>query len=265
MKQKLRDALAAFHRYNGDINFGARAAGFDPETEYDALVIAPTWDVPRVFTDGSFRVAPTHLGPNDSEWVVERDGVRLAWLTPHMGAGSVLDHLALCAELRFRTLLFVGSAGGLVPEIELGGLYTPEWCIDGVGASRYLCDSLTDYVPFGRVAPPDKAFVGRMTAAAAEMGHTIREAGVYCTDSFSFEYLHLPEIKATGAKLIEMETAVFYSLAELIEVPSAALLVASDNSAAGVSLFAKTAEQKAQYYHVREHIVPELLLRAARA
>ncbi|MBO4915484.1 MAG: hypothetical protein J5449_09790 [Oscillospiraceae bacterium] len=265
MKQKLRDALAAFHRYNGNINFAAKVTGFDPETLYDALVVAPTWDVPRVIRDDSFCVTPLHLSPNDSEWLVERDGVCLAWITPHMGAGSVLDHLTLCAELRYKTLLFVGSAGGLAPGVELGSLYTPEWCVDGVGASRYLRDQLSDYVPFGRIAPPDAAFVERVIASAAEGGYTIGKAPVFCTDSFSFEYLHLPEIKATGAKLIEMETAAFYAFADLMEVPAAALLVVSDNSAVGVSLFAKTDEEKARYYYTRERVIPELLLRAARS
>ncbi len=264
MKQKLRDALDAFHRYNGDFNFAARACGFDPETEYDALVVAPTWDVPRVFTDGSFQITPTHLGPNDSEWLVERDGVRLAWITPHMGAGSLLDHLSLCAELRFRRLLFVGSAGGLTPEIELGTLSTPAYSIAGVGANAYLCDRLADYRPFEKIAPPDMGFVKRVISSAEEGGYPIRKAPVYCTDSFSFEYLHLSEIRETGAELIEMETATFYALADLMEIPAFALLVVSDNSAAGVSLFAKSEEQKARYYHTREHIVPEILLRAAR-
>lgn len=180
-----------------------------------------------------------------------------------MGASNVVDHMALCAELRFKTLLFVGSAGGLAPGIELGTLYTPEWCVDGLGANRYLCDKLADYVPFGRVAPPDAAFVDRVIASAAADGYSIGKAPVYCTDSFSWEYLHLPEIKATGARLIEMETAAFYALADLIEVPAFALLVVSDNSAAGVSLFGKTDEEKARYYHTREHVVPEVLLRAA--
>ncbi|MBQ9458706.1 MAG: hypothetical protein IJU66_02095 [Oscillospiraceae bacterium] len=265
MKQKLRDALAAFHRYNGDENFAAAATCFDPDTQYDALVVAPTWDVPRVIRDDSFRVTPLHLGPNDSEWLVERDGVRLAWITTHMGAGSVLDHLTLCAELQFKKLLFVGSAGGLVPGIELGSVYTPEYCVAGIGANAYLCRRLADYRPFGHIAPPDAGFVDRVISAASESGYIINKAPVYCTDSFSFEYLHLEEIHATGAKLIEMETAAFYAFADLIELPSAALLVVSDNSAAGISLFAKTDEERARYYHTREHVIPEILLCAARS
>lgn len=265
MKQKLRDALAALRRYNGDANIAAVAFGFDPETEYDALVVAPTWDVPRVFTDGAFHITALHLGPNDSEWLVERDGVRLAWITPHMGASNLLDHLTLCSELRFKKLFFVGSVGGLAPEVELGTLYTPEWCVAGVGANAYLCDRLADYEPFGQIAPPDIAFVDRVIASAADGGYTVRKAPVYCTDSLSFEYLHLPEIKATGAKLIEMETATFYALAGLMETPAAALLAVSDNSAAGVRLFGKSEEEQARYYHARERVIPELLLRAARA
>jgi len=264
MKQKLRDALAAFHRYNGDGNAAALFTGFDPETEYDALVIAPTWDAPRVFKDEAFQITPTHLGANDSEWLVERDGVRLAWIMTHMGAPNVTDHLALCAELNFRTLLFVGSVGGLSPEIPYAGLYTPEWCVAGVGANAYLGDRLADHAPLARVYPNDPAFVDRVIAAAAGAGHSIARAPVYCTDSLTFEYLHLDEIRATGAKLIEMETCAFYALADLMEKPAAALLVVSDNSAAGVRLFGKSAEEKAPYYDVRERVIPELVFLAAK-
>ena len=54
------------------------------------------------------------------------------------------------------------------------------------------------------------------------------------------EYTHLEEIKSFDTDLIEMETSTFYEIAKLMEVPAIALLVVSDNSAAGVPLVGST-------------------------
>ena len=91
----------------------------------------------------------------------------------------------------------------------------------------------------------------------------MRKEPVFCTDSIFCEYSHLDFIKSFGAKLIEMETSSFYRMAELMEKPSVALLVVSDNSATGDPLLARTPEQIEKHNRVREEVIPELLVRIA--
>lgn len=51
-----------------------------------------------------------------------------------------------------------------------------------------------------------------------------------------FLLYNLDEIKEFNTDLIEMETSLFYLMADLLEIPSIALLVVSDNSAADAAL-----------------------------
>ena len=82
---------------------------------------------------------------------------------------------------------------------------------------------------------------------------------IFCTPSIALEYIHLNEIKNFNTDLIEMETAGFYLMADLIEVPSIALLVVSDNSSTGVALIGRTKEEQNNYNHGRYDLLPTLI------
>ena len=71
------------------------------------------------------------------------------------------------------------------------------------------------------------------------------------------------EIREFGTDLIEMETASFYLMADLMEIPGVALLVVSDNSASGVALVGHTEEEQLQYEHGRCEVIPEMILELA--
>jgi purine-nucleoside phosphorylase len=98
---------------------------------------------------------------------------------------------------------------------------------------------------------------------AEKAGFPLKSAKVFCTDSISLEYMHLDEIKATGAELIEMETGTFYTMAELFDVPSIALLAVSDNSATGVPLLGRGEKLAQKYINTRSNIIPDMIFRIA--
>lgn len=77
------------------------------------------------------------------------------------------------------------------------------------------------------------------------------------------EYTHLDEIKSFDTELIEMETASFYLMADLFELPSVALLVVSDNSATGAPLVGRTIEEQIQYERGRKTVLPDMILALA--
>ena len=74
---------------------------------------------------------------------------------------------------------------------------------------------------------------------------------------------HLDEIKESGAELIEMETSTFYTLMDLFEVPSIALLAVSDNSATGVPLLGRDEELAEKYGYTRSVVIPDLIFKIA--
>jgi len=263
MNLKLNHILDNMHRYNS-ADMAAQVFGLDPTVVYDALIVAPGWTPVKILKDPAFRITLLRQASYTSGWLVEKDGVKLAWVQTASGACNLIDHLILCAELQFKKLIFIGAVGSLVPELRLGDLCTSSCSIAGVFANAYLCEKLTDYRPFSSVYPPDETYLDHLVEIAAESGYDLKKAVTYCTDSISLEYSHLDEIRAMGAGLIEMETSSFYLMAGLLKVPAAALMIVSDNSASGQPLIGRTEEQQAKFQYSRTVIIPELICRIAK-
>ena len=261
MNPRLEAVLTAMKRYNRGV-MSTECFGFDPDVTYDALVLAPGWKPTKTVLDPSVRVTQLTQHAYFSGFLLERDGLKIAWAQTASGACNLLDHGVICGELRFKKLLFAGAVGGLVEGFEVGDLCTPELCICGVYAERYLDKRLTPYTPFPEFRPP-AASVEKAVSTAAALGHVMKRAKVFCTDSIALEYSHLDEIKGTGAQLIEMETGTFFRLAELFDVPAAALLLVSDNSATGAPLLGRGDEADSRYKRVRGRVIPELLFALA--
>lgn len=261
MKQKMKDILANMQRYNTS-DLAAQAFGLDPETEYDALVVAPGWKPTKILKDPSFKITVLREGSYISGHLVEKDGLKIAWIQTSSSASNLIDHLTICAELKFKKLIFIGAVGSLKEEFNVGDLCTPSYSVAGVYANAYLCDKLSDYKLFERVYLDEK-YVNQVIELAKGNGYNLRRASVYCTDSISLEYSHLEEIKAFDTDLIEMETSSFYLVAGLMEIPAIALLIVSDNSATGHPLVGRDEELQKKFNEGRMKIIPDLIYKIA--
>ena len=262
MKQKLKDMLQNMQRYNAS-NLAELTFGLDPNVEYDALVVAPGWKPTKILADSSFKITILAERSYISGYLVEKEGLKIAWIQIASGGNNLIDHLTICGELKFKKLIFVGAVGALKEAFEVGDLCTPSYSVAGVFANAYLCEKLSDYKPFGKVYPDEK-YVDEVIELAMENGYTLKKASVYCTDSIALEYSHLEEIKAFDTDLIEMETSSFYELAKLFEVPAIALLIVSDNSATGQPLLGRNDEQQKKYNDGRKIIIPDLIYKLAK-
>lgn len=263
MTDRLRQILDSFHKYNTE-HMANLIFGLDEDVLYDALVVAPSFTPPKILPpDEGFTVRQTAARGYISGFEVEKEGVRIAWIQTASGSCNLIDHLLLCGELRFKRLIFIGAVGALKPHFDLGDVCTPTSCISGTMAPSYLGDSLREHKLFETVLPKQEDVDDALDAATA-CGHTLKPASVFCTDSIIMEYTHLDEIRAFGTDLIEMETAAFYETAEIIGVPAVALLVVSDNSAAGVPLLGRTPEQDARYKTARTRVLTDLIWNLAK-
>ncbi|MCI8306472.1 MAG: hypothetical protein HFH14_00345 [Lachnospiraceae bacterium] len=261
MTEKLKQILANMYKYNTDnlayINFG-----LDKTVEYDALVVAPSYSPHKILKDGSFSISELGLHSYRTSFLVERDNLKIAWIKTAAGSCNMLDCLLICAEIRFKKLVFIGAVGALREEFNIGDVCTPSYSIAGTLANTYLKDSIKDYVPFEKIYP-DRNYVSQVIRLAKEGGYSVREASVFCTDSIAMEYTHLDEIRSFGTDLIEMETAVFYEVGKMLQIPSVALLVVSDNSATGVPLAGRSEEIQKVYEHSRCNVLPEIVFKIA--
>ncbi|MBP3611059.1 MAG: phosphorylase [Lachnospiraceae bacterium] len=262
MKQKMIDILNNMQRYNTS-NMAYLNFGLDVSVEYDALVVAPGWKPTKIITDPSFQITRLAEHSYISGYLVEKDGLKIAWIQIASGGNNLIDHLTICGELKFKKLIFIGAVGSLRETFDVGDLCTPSYSVAGVFANAYLCNKLSDYKPFGKVYP-DETYVDEIIELAKEHGYELKKASVFCTDSIALEYSHLDEIREFGTDLIEMETSSFYLLAELLEVPAIALLIVSDNSATGQPLVGRNEEQDRKYNDGRKKIIPDLIYQIAK-
>jgi len=263
MTPNLKRIIDNIKRYNaGDMC--AEVFGFDKKADYDALVVAPGWKPTKIIKGIAYKVTPLAAHSYVSGYLVERDGIKIAWAQTAAGAGSLFDNVVICAEMKFKKFIFAGAVGSLSPDFKIGDFCTPAECVSGVYIDHYLGERLdTEYCPFNKVYP-DTDFVNRVVARADERGYDLKSAKVFSTESIALEYSHLAEIKATGAQLIEMETSTFYRLAEMMEIPAVALLIVSDNSATGDPLLGRGKDRDHLYGRARSTIIPEMIFEVAK-
>ena len=262
MNQKLKAILHNMQHYNAS-NLAEMTFGLNPNEEYDALVVAPGWKPTKILANSAFKVTVLAEKSYISGYLVEKDGLKIAWIQIASGGNNLIDHLTICGELKFKKLIFAGAVGALKENFAVGDLCTPSYSVAGVFANAYLCEKLSDYKPFEKVYP-DETYVDSVIELAKESGYELKKASVFCTDSIALEYSHLEEIRAFDTDLIEMETSSFYELAKLFEVPAIALLIVSDNSATGQPLLGRNEEQERKYNDGRKKIIPELIYQITR-
>jgi len=261
MKEKMKKIMDKFHQYNSE-NMAFQAFGLRDDIVYDVLVVAPSYSPYKLKMERFCKVTTLKEGAYIGGYLVEKDDLKIAWIKIGSSAGNLIDHVALCAELSFKKMIFIGAVGALKEEFSLGDVCTPSYSISGGYTNTYLKDSLRDFVPFEKVTP-EMQFVDEVITIGKEKGYDIKKASVFCTDSVALEYYHLDEIRGFDTDLIEMETSSFYLMADLLEIPGVALLVVSDNSATGVALVGRTEEEERQYDHGRNEVLPDMILTVA--
>ena len=252
MRDKLNQILEKLHQYNTDhiayINFGLAE-----DIIYDALIVAPSYSPDKIISHDSYKI--TEMGSRSycTGYEVEKDHLRIAWIKTAAGGCNMLDYLLICGELQFKNLIFIGAAGALKESFHIGDICTPSYSVAATLANTYLKESLKDYVPFEKVYP-ELNYIDRMISLAKDHQYQIKKASVFCTDSIVMEYSHLEEIYSFDTDLIEMETATFYEIAKLMEVPAIALLVVSDNLRLKIPLAGRSEEILKSYESSRKKL-----------
>ena len=262
MKKKLKQIVDAFHKYNSE-NMAFQAFGLSEDITYDALVIAPSFSPYKLKMEHFCTVTTLKEGAYIAGYLVEKDNKKIAWIKIGSSAGNLIDHLALCAELTFKRMIFIGAVGALKEYFELGDVCTPSYSLSGSYADSYLKkDSIRETMLFSKTEP-DMKYVDEVIDIGKDKGYNIKKASVFCTPSIAMEYVHLDEIKAFNTDLIEMETSSFYLMTELFEIPGIALLVVSDNSASGAPLVGRSDKQQEKYDYGRNVVLPDMILTLA--
>ena len=106
MKNRMKEILHNMQKYNStDMAF--QTFGLDSSVLYDALIVAPGWKPTKLLDDKAFKVTVLTAHSYISGYLVERDDLKIAWIQISSSASNLIDHLAICAELKFKKLIFI--------------------------------------------------------------------------------------------------------------------------------------------------------------
>jgi purine-nucleoside phosphorylase len=229
------------------------AYGISSSTKYDCVVIAPAWEIKKVFDIEQYN--PTLIAQNKSVTAhqIQHNGKLILYAELHVGAPNMIDFCLACCDLECDKFIFVGSAGSIVKEVSIGDIIIPSTSISAEGASSYLYETLSRDGMFKK-SESNTTLNQQIRQVCDRLGVTYQDQLVISVDSVLAEYSHLDELRETGATVVEMETSVFFKTMQLLNKRGSAILVISDNSACGQSLVGSTEEQYAKYSSSRKNL-----------
>jgi uridine phosphorylase len=164
----------------------------------------------------------SEIGPNPV-WVDGEGDAAVAILHPGVGAPFAATSLEEAIAAGARTIVAVGGAGSLRPELALGHIVVASSAIRDEGTSFH-------YLPPARTVEADPALVAAASALleARDIPHVV--ARTWTTDA---PYRETPRKVARrrteGCATVEMETAAFYAVASFRRVRMLQLLYAADD------------------------------------
>lgn len=254
--QRMRDR---FWHYNPTDDMLKAVYGLDSKLPYDAIIVAPSWTPEKVFKNYDPSITCFKPGHYYCGYEVNVAGKKLGYLRTASRSGNVIDACMLLGGALCDNILFIGAAGALVENIELGDIVTPRCAIAGDGGSLYLYDTLST-ANFQKKLVPSEDSLTRLRNAASKLQIKVSERTLYCVDSIFCEYHHLADILSLGSEIIDNETAAFIRCMELIRKNYGILLSVSDNSACGHPLVGRREAPDQRFNQAREIQIPALIL-----
>ncbi len=219
------------------------------------VVIAPWWQH-TIFENHNLKVEQI----TDKLYRVTGENIEFSFLELRMiGASAVLEAVLPLGLTNCQKILFIGSAGALSEELEIGDIVIPDYSICGDGASRYMNPNLED--EFLKKEYPYGNFVDEVIKCCAKVYGKSTVLPNYSVDTIFAQFYAIPKILETGAKTIEMETAAVFKASQLMKIPTAALFIISDNTITKKSLYSgRSQKEETDRHQVRNTILPSIII-----
>jgi uridine phosphorylase len=168
-----------------------------------------------VFGRKGSREAPDFNGSHEGRII---DNVAIFRAYPGAPASGMMMEEAIAAGAK--SILMLGLAGSISPEVKMGDLVLPTWAIREEGLSyHYLRPDITP--------KPSKRLLGRLRSALEGVPH--HEGGVWTTDAVFREVpSKLKRYAKAGALAVEMECSALMAIAKYRKVEFAALMTVTD-------------------------------------
>lgn len=241
------------------IDLCKRSLGIDSEKICEDVVIAPVYNVEALKNADNTVIIDNLYHKYYSVYNVGLGGKNITYINSNIGAGNIAEILFSLTGSSCKNIYFIGSAGSVVKDINIGEITIPTECVIGDGACRYFNggDDL-----FGLVTTPTKTMVDKVTDVCKQLGVKYTKVKNFSVDTISGQFMLMDYILKSGSKTIEMETASLFYVANLLKYNVVAIHNISDNSILSKSLYSGRSEAERQAKrHTQNFVIPKILMR----
>ena len=237
--------------------------GVLPEQINENVIIAPAWE-PDIFSAFDKVEALTYRR-FINVWNVVCDDKIISYIRTGIGSQMILEGILPLGLTKCKKIVFIGSAGALNTDIGIGDLVIPEFSICGDGASRYISSDDISRDVFGEKEYPNLQLFDLAIDKASDIctKHNVNFhiGRNFSIDTIAAQFSHIDTIIGMGCNVIEMETAVAFRMARLMNIPMIALFSISDNVSIEKSLVAGRTQKEMEYReYTRRELFPKIIL-----
>jgi len=243
--------------------------GVDADRINETVILSPGWLPDRLFEkSGIEEVVQSSPLFQYKIWNIKQGNFISTYIKTGFGAPVVMDCILLLALTeKCKRIIFVSSVGGLSEEINIGDIVIPEYSASGDGASRYLSDDFQND-SLGEKQYPQLELFHKFVESTEELceKHNVHWhlGKIFCIDTIMAQHNHLDRIMDMGYNSIDMESAVAFKTANMLNIPVVAILNVSDNSRKdNKSLMSQRSEDESKYRRfVAREIIPQIIMKS---
>ncbi len=248
-----KELLEYLEKYNINKSDVIESEGYGKITSN--VVIAPMWKV-SIFENKGLEI--TKL--NDKVFRLKNKNIEFVFIEMNqIGAPAIIEEMLTLGLTKCKNILFIGSAGSLSKNLNIGDIGIIESSICGTGATRYLYKSLKDN--FGSVSYPNKESYEKILKVCKTFNCNVESCINYSVDTIFAQFSQIENIISLKAKTIEMEISTFYEVSSLLNLKAVALTIISDNIVNKKTLYSgRSKEDRERRYYVRSEILPNIII-----
>ena len=231
------------------------------------VVITPSWEISSLINSNESE----SLKDNDTLfssyklWNIRNNNISFTYIQTGFGAPLIMDAILALGSTACQKIVFIGSAGALDNNIEVGDIIIPKLSFCGDGASRYISSDCFNKDIFCEQVFPDMKLYNelkKITEKICEQNIVNWHIGNnFSIDSIFAQYFYLEKIMKLGCNSIDMETSVAFIASHLIKKPVVAIHSVSDNAINKKSLIKGRNLADKEYRHFVKHtIIPRIVL-----
>lgn len=260
----------------GNERFGTKAEDIcrnvlkcEPKEINECVVIAPWWK-PNIFETFGGHIETGFDGEHTNIWNIHMGELSFTYIRTGIGAPVVGDTTLALGCTPCKKAIFIGSAGALAEEMNIGDIAIPLYSKSGDGVCRYLTAEKIEYNnTFGQEFYPNQTLTNKVINLTdnicSENNVKWHRSINFSCDTIFAQFAHLDEIIGLGCSTIEMETAAFFKASEIAGIAAGAIFSISDNSLHKKSLYSGRSEEEMLYRHeVRARVIPSIILEVFR-